>query len=162
MASRTVRETVNLADYAELVVIYLGLRVNSLRGLRTLIQAGPRIQRSVAAAPDGLLRRESIVYSLAPPHVGMRQYWRDFDALERWTRADPHRGWWSERRSWRHRLLARDLLRPRRHGGDLPRAECASARAGRVHATRACTHVDVLRAQTARPGRYGRCVQRRS
>ena len=26
----------------------------------------------------------------------MRQYWRDFDALERWARADPHRGWWSQ------------------------------------------------------------------
>ena len=50
----------------------------------------------MASATDGLLRHKSIVYSLAPPHVGMRQYWRDFDALERWARSDPHRGWWSE------------------------------------------------------------------
>ena len=64
MASRTVRETVNLADYSDLVVIYLGMRVNSLRGLRTLIKAGPRIQRSVAAAPNGLLRHESIISPL--------------------------------------------------------------------------------------------------
>jgi hypothetical protein len=24
----------------------------------------------------------------------MRQYWRDFDALERWARSDPHRECW--------------------------------------------------------------------
>ena len=24
----------------------------------------------------------------------MRQYWRDFDALERWARSAPHRDWW--------------------------------------------------------------------
>jgi hypothetical protein len=24
----------------------------------------------------------------------MRQYWRDFDALERWARTDPHAQWW--------------------------------------------------------------------
>jgi Domain of unknown function (DUF4188) len=25
---------------------------------------------------------------------GMRQYWRDFDALERWVRSFPHKRWW--------------------------------------------------------------------
>jgi hypothetical protein len=29
-----------------------------------------------------------------PPHFGMRQYWRDFDSLERWARTDPHGQWW--------------------------------------------------------------------
>jgi Domain of unknown function (DUF4188) len=24
----------------------------------------------------------------------MRQYWRDYDSLERWTRSAPHRDWW--------------------------------------------------------------------
>jgi Domain of unknown function (DUF4188) len=24
----------------------------------------------------------------------MRQYWRDFGALERWARSEPHRSWW--------------------------------------------------------------------
>lgn len=96
MANRTVRETVTLTEYPDLVVIYLGMRVHTLRGLRTLGKAGPRIRRSVAAQPDGLLRHENIIYSVAPPHVGMRQYWRDFDALERWARTDPHRAWWSE------------------------------------------------------------------
>lgn len=23
-----------------------------------------------------------------------RQYWRHFDALERWVRSEPHRSWW--------------------------------------------------------------------
>lgn len=96
VAIRTARETVSLRQYPDLVVIYLGMRVNALRGLRTLGRAGPRIQRSVAAKPDGLLRHEYLTYSFLPPHVGMRQYWRDFDALERWARSDPHRAWWSE------------------------------------------------------------------
>ncbi len=26
----------------------------------------------------------------------MRQYWRDFDALERWARSEPHRAWWKQ------------------------------------------------------------------
>jgi fumigallin biosynthesis monooxygenase-like protein len=29
-------------------------------------------------------------------HVGMRQYWRDFDALERWSRSEPHMLWWKQ------------------------------------------------------------------
>ena len=29
-----------------------------------------------------------------PPHAGMRQYWRDFEALERWARSLPHKEWW--------------------------------------------------------------------
>lgn len=96
MRQRTVRETVDLDEYPDLVVIYLGMRVQSARGLRTLLRTGPRIQRSVAARPDGLLRHENLLLSLVPPHAGMRQYWRDFDALERWARSEPHRGWWSE------------------------------------------------------------------
>jgi hypothetical protein len=34
------------------------------------------------------------MWSLFPPHFGMRQYWRDFDSLERWARSLPHQGWW--------------------------------------------------------------------
>jgi hypothetical protein len=29
-------------------------------------------------------------------HAGMRQYWRDFESLERWTRSEPHMQWWKE------------------------------------------------------------------
>lgn len=88
------RHTVDLSAYPDLVVIYLGMRVNALRGLRTLFGFGPRISDSVAAKPDGLLLHEQIFYSLFPLHVGMRQYWRDFDSLERWSRSEPHMLWW--------------------------------------------------------------------
>jgi hypothetical protein len=30
----------------------------------------------------------------SPRHFGMRQYWRDFDSLEAWTRTLPHQEWW--------------------------------------------------------------------
>jgi hypothetical protein len=88
------RESVDLTAFPDLVVIYLGMRVQSPRGLLTLRRAGPRIRRSVAARPDGLLLHEDIVFGLVPPHLGMRQYWRDFESLERWARSDPHRAWW--------------------------------------------------------------------
>jgi Monooxygenase af470-like len=26
----------------------------------------------------------------------MRQYWRDLDSLERWTREQPHKQWWQD------------------------------------------------------------------
>jgi Domain of unknown function (DUF4188) len=94
MASTVVRRTVDLSAYPDLVVIYLGMRVNRLAGLKTLLGFGPKIARSVEAQPDGLLLHENLMLSLLPPHLGMRQYWRDFDALERWARSEPHRQWW--------------------------------------------------------------------
>jgi fumigallin biosynthesis monooxygenase-like protein len=90
------RVTVDLSAYPDLIVVYLGMRVNVLTGIKTLLGFGPKIASSVAAQPKGLLLHENIVYSLLPPHVGMRQYWRDFDSLEHWTRAEPHRIWWTE------------------------------------------------------------------
>jgi hypothetical protein len=89
------RQTVDLSGYPDLVVIYLGMRVNTLTGLKTLIGFGPRIERGVAAKPDGLLLHESFLMSLFPMHAGMRQYWRDFESLEKWTRSAPHRDWWT-------------------------------------------------------------------
>jgi hypothetical protein len=94
MADRANRTTVDLSQYRDLVVIYLGMRVNSVRGLRTLISFGPKIQKSVAAQPDGLLLHENLIFSIFPLHAGMRQYWRDFDSLERWARSEPHKLWW--------------------------------------------------------------------
>ena len=88
------RRSVDLSAYPDLVVIYLGMRVNALTGIRTLLGFGPRIDGAAAAQPEGLLLHEWMVYSLLPPHVGMRQYWRDFDSLERWARSEPHRSWW--------------------------------------------------------------------
>lgn len=88
------RRTVDLSAYPDLVVIYIGMRVRSLRGLRTLFGFGPRISKAVAARPDGLLLHENIAWGLLPPHLGMRQYWRDFGSLERWARSLPHQEWW--------------------------------------------------------------------
>jgi hypothetical protein len=85
---------VDLAGYPDLVVIYLGMRVNTPRGLRTLFAFGARIRASVQAKPDGLLLHQDIVWGMFPPHFGMRQYWRDFDSLEHWARTDPHARWW--------------------------------------------------------------------
>ncbi len=88
------RQAPDLSDYPDLVVIYLGMRANSVRGLRTLVSFGPRINQAVAAGPDGLLLHENLFFSLFPPHVGMRQYWRDFASLERWARSGVHAQWW--------------------------------------------------------------------
>jgi hypothetical protein len=90
--SKPKRETVNLSEFPNLVVIYLGMRVNTLTGIKTLLGFGPKIGKAVDAKPDGLLLHEPIFYSLR--HVGMRQYWRDFESLEAWARSSPHRDWW--------------------------------------------------------------------
>lgn len=90
------RRTVDLSAYPDLVVIYLGMRVNAWKGLKTLIGLGPQIAQSVKDRPEGLLLHEDLLFSLFPPHVGMRQYWRDFESLEAWTRSEPHRQWWRD------------------------------------------------------------------
>jgi len=94
MSTKVERRTVDLSGYPNLVVIYLGMHVNRLTGIKTLLGFGPRISASVAAKPDGLLHHENFVFSLFPMHLGMRQYWRDMDSLMAWTRSDPHRVWW--------------------------------------------------------------------
>jgi len=94
VATKVERRTVDLSQYPDLVVVYLGMRVNRLTGLKTLLGFGPQIAKSASDRPDGLLRHENLMYSLFPMHVGMRQYWRDMEALLRWTRSDPHRVWW--------------------------------------------------------------------
>ena len=90
------RQTVDLSGYPDLVVIYLGMRVNRLTGLKTVMGFGPKIADSVAAKPDGLLLHENFVFSLFPTHVGMRQYWRDLGSLMAWTRSEPHKLWWKK------------------------------------------------------------------
>lgn len=93
-AGRPDRRAVDLSQYPDLVVIYLGMRVNSLRGIKTLLSFGPKIAKAVAEQPDGLLLHENVLFSLFPPHAGMRQYWRDFDSLEKWARSGTHAQWW--------------------------------------------------------------------
>jgi hypothetical protein len=90
------RTTVDLAAYPELVMILLGMRVNTASGLKTLLGFRPRIANAAQDVPDGLLSHETFLWSLFPPHAGIRQYWRDFEALEAWSRSEPHRTWWKD------------------------------------------------------------------
>ncbi len=64
------RTTVDLSSYPDLVVIYLGMRVNAPGGLTTLISFGSKIRKSVEAQPDGLLLHENLLFSLFPPTRG--------------------------------------------------------------------------------------------
>jgi hypothetical protein len=96
MADKPRRTTVDLSAYPELVVIYLGMRVEEPRGLETIARLGPEIDAAVAEEPDGLLLHEPIMFSEDPLHVGMRQYWRDLASLEAWTKTLPHKAWWTE------------------------------------------------------------------
>lgn len=94
MPERPKRETVDLSQYPDMVVVYLGMRVNTLTGIKTVLGFNGQISKAVEAKPDGLLLHEPITYSLR--QVGMRQYWRDFDSLEAWTRSAPHKIWWRD------------------------------------------------------------------
>lgn len=88
------RETVDLSGYPDLVMILLGLRLKSFRALAAL----PRIGRGLAVIrrvpPDGLLGQDQFLWGWN--HVGIRHYWRDAEALERFTKAEPHGGWWRD------------------------------------------------------------------
>lgn len=95
MAAKIQRQTVDLSAYPNLVVIYLGMKVHTLAGMKTLMSFGPKISAAVKAKPDGLLLHENLIYSLFPVHTGMRQYWRDFQSLEKWARSLPHQDWWT-------------------------------------------------------------------
>src|SRR5437764_14333573 len=94
MPQKASPETVDLSAYPDLVIIYLGMRVNRLTGIKTVLGLGPKISASVEAKPDGLLLHENLLFSLR--HLGMRQYWRDFESLEAWSRSEPHVNWWRQ------------------------------------------------------------------
>jgi hypothetical protein len=94
MPTKVERRTVDLSGFPGLVVVYLGMRVNRVTGLKTLFGFAPKISNSASAQPEGLLHHEFFLFSLFPPHAGIRQYWRDMDSLLAWTRSDPHRDWW--------------------------------------------------------------------
>ena len=106
------RRTVDLSQFPELVVIYLGMRVNRYDRtenacLDSAQRSRPRSRRSLTAC----LLHENMIYSLFPAHVGMRQYWRDMDSLTRVVALRPASRMVEElsaRLGW-HRLLARDV-----------------------------------------------------
>jgi Domain of unknown function (DUF4188) len=95
MKSRVNRQTVDLSAFPDLVVIYLGMRIRTLSGIKRLLGIGPGIDKAAAGHPAGLLHFENnIIFNLFPLHVGMRWYWKDFESMERWARSEPHRIWW--------------------------------------------------------------------
>ena len=94
MAKTAPRRSVDLSAWPDLVVIYLGMRVRSFRGLATLARIGRGLADLRKSPPDGLLGQDSMLFG--PLHLAFRQYWRDFDALERFTKENPHRAWWLE------------------------------------------------------------------
>src|SRR6266536_6402419 len=91
---RVNRQTVDLSEYPDLVVVYLGMRINRLRGILRFFGLGPQINKAADDQPDGLLLHETFFFS--PRHGGMRQFWRVGESLEAWTRSEPHRRWWKD------------------------------------------------------------------
>ncbi|MEC3950370.1 monooxygenase family protein [Sphingobium sp. HWE2-09] len=88
------RQSVDLDAYPDLIMILLGFRVTRLRGLPALLRIGRGLRTIERDPPDGLLAHEQFLF--AYNHVGIRQYWRDLDSLERFTRSMPHAGWWRD------------------------------------------------------------------
>lgn len=91
---RPQRDSVDLSAYPGLVVVYLDFRVGRFRGLKALLGIGRGLAQVQRTMPDGLLAHENLVYGLN--HIGMRQYWRDLESLEAFTRSEPHKTWWHD------------------------------------------------------------------
>jgi hypothetical protein len=94
MQEKPQRQSVDLSAYPDLVVVILGLRVRRLRGLLSILGIGKGLTEIDRNRPDGLLANEQFLFALN--HVGIRQYWRDLESLERFTRSEPHAQWWRE------------------------------------------------------------------
>ncbi len=86
------RQSVDLSNYPDLVMIMLGFQPRGWRGLLAMRRIGSGLNQIARERPDGLLAHEGMLFSLF--HFGFRQYWRDLDALERFTRSEPHADWW--------------------------------------------------------------------
>ncbi|MDO7843886.1 DUF4188 domain-containing protein [Sphingomonas immobilis] len=91
---KPVRESVDLSAYPDLVVILLGFRVRRWRGILSLFKLGPGFAAIKRDVPDGLLLDENFLFGLN--HLGIRQYWRDYESLEAFTRSAPHSIWWRD------------------------------------------------------------------
>ncbi len=86
------RRSVDLSGYPDLVVVYLGYRARNLHGARALLRIGRGLRTVKREPPDGLLSHEDLWFGFL--HPGFRQYWRDFESLEAFTRAPQHAAWW--------------------------------------------------------------------
>lgn len=94
MQANAVRESVDLTAYPDLVVVLLGFKVRGLRGLGAMLRIGRGLTGLRRDPPEGLLLDEGFLFGWN--HIGIRQYWRDFESLERFTRDPLHAGWWRE------------------------------------------------------------------
>jgi hypothetical protein len=94
------RVTVDVSAWPDMILVLLGFRVGGVRGLPSFIKIGRGLADIRRGPPDGLLHSDQCFY--AWNHVGIRQYWRDLDSLEAFTRSSPHSGWWREFLADRH------------------------------------------------------------
>jgi hypothetical protein len=62
MKSSVDRQTVDLSAFPDLVVIYLGMQVRTLKGIKTLLGLEPQIDKSGLGRPEGLLHFESNIH----------------------------------------------------------------------------------------------------
>jgi len=88
------RRSVDLSGYPDLVVVYLGYRAKNLKGVRALLRIGRGLREVKRNPPAGLLSHEDMWFGFM--HPGFRQYWRDFESLETFTRAPMHAAWWRD------------------------------------------------------------------
>jgi hypothetical protein len=151
VSTKVNRLTVDLSQYPKLVVIYLGMRVNRLTGLKMLIGFGPQIANSAADRPDGLLSHENVIY-FAISHARCCSPVRARHGVA--SEMDPIRaasGVVEElsSRFRRHGILAWDVSDAGRHGSDLRRcserrwihAICTDAGRAGHHVWRGSPHV---------------------
>ena len=81
----------------ELCLVRLGFRVRKLRAWPFALRVGRAIDRAAAeaiAAGAGLLSSETFL--VGRDHLGVIQYWRDFESLDAWSRRPPHSEWWGQ------------------------------------------------------------------
>ncbi|QIG80733.1 monooxygenase family protein [Stakelama tenebrarum] len=94
MQAKPSRITVDLAAYPDLVMILLGFRLRRLRAIPALLRIGRGLAAIDRDRPEGLLAHDSLLFGWN--HIGIRQYWRDTDAMLAFTRDQPHGGWWRD------------------------------------------------------------------
>ncbi|MCJ2188112.1 monooxygenase family protein [Novosphingobium beihaiensis] len=94
MQAETLRETVDLSAYPELVVVILGFKLRRLRALPAMLRLGRGLAEIRNHPPEGLLAEDRMLFGWN--HIGFRQYWRDLPSLEAFTRSMPHSGWWRD------------------------------------------------------------------
>lgn len=94
MAQGVTRKTVDLSQYPDMVMVILGFRAKGWRALAALFRLGKGFADIRRNPPDGLLGEEPCLFGWN--HIGFRQYWRDLDSLERFTRSAPHSLWWRD------------------------------------------------------------------